>query len=797
MSNHLKLNIEDLQLEFHELSQFETTKDIHPYKNIIGQKRAVESIDLGLLMDKKEYNLYISGPNGTGKTSYIIDKIEEYAKTLSDPCDWCYVYNFRDSNKPLALSLPTGTAPKFKEALNKFINELFKKVPSSFDNRSYENEKRKIVEKYETLLLELSNIIHEESAKRNFTVKHDENRNFIFIPLSNGKKMDIDYYNELSPQDKSAINTASNELKMLSFEILKEMSNLNKQMLEELKNLDNKISKSIISEQIESLKNIYGSTPKVINYLNMLELDIIQNINAFFDEADEESLQNENNKTSNNEEPLKFSKHFFKRYDVKIIVSNKKDAGAPVVYEDLPSYNSIFGKIEYENIEGNTITDFSMIRPGSLHLANGGFLLVNAEQLLANPSSWNTLKRCLKLERVFIQNSRNNMELFPIITLAPESIPLKVKIILIGSSSTYYLLSHHDYDFNKFFKIKAEFDNQIENSKTTIENILGFINNYISENNLIHINREGIKELLKYSCRLSENKNYFTAYMNKLLEVIDVSSIFAKNKNSNFVDENDIKKSIHELHGMHGLVKEKILRMYREGKYVIDLKNSKIGEINGLSVMDFGDCTVGQQHKITVTTFAGNSGVTNIEREVEMSGSIHSKGVMILSGFIGEFIGQNTFLSFNAKIVFEQLYSGIDGDSASAAELLALISSLSDIPIKQSISITGSVNQKGKIQPIGGVNDKIEGFFDICKIYGLDGTYGVVIPSKNINNLVLDHRVLDAVNKDLFHIYSASTIEDCIEILFDFTGIEMGGTPVIDFIKYRILSKIGKYRCLL
>lgn len=801
MSNHLELKASELNLNFDLLPQFQTTEEITPYKNIIGQNRAVKSIDIGLLMDKKEYNIYISGPSGTGKTSYIINKIEEHGKNLPDPLDWCYVYNFKDDHKPLAIPFPTGAAPRFKESIRIFINELYKKVPTLFDSKNYESAKRKIVEKYEKVVLNLSKEIYDKASEKNFTVDHDENGNFVFIPLNEGKKIDIDTYNKLSIEEKTAINENSNELKILSSDILKKMTAINKLMLVELKTLDYKLSRSIIYEQIENLKNNYCENKKVIYYLDMLESDIIQNINAFLGETVEEDPDNEDDKSSSNNDKdtklLKFPKHFFRRYDVKILITNKIGNGAPVIYEDSAVYSSLFGKIEYESIEGNTITDFTMIRPGNLHFANGGFLVVNAEQLLSNPNSWKSLKKFLKSEIIFIQNLKNNIELFPIVTLSPESIPLKLKIILVGTNYTYSLLSQYDYDFNKLFKIKSEFDSKIENEKISTENILGFINNYITENKFIHITRDGIKELLKYSCRLAENRNYFTAYMNKLLEVIDIANTLAKKENSLLIDKNHIMNSIEALHFMHDLTKKKVLQMYKDGKYIVDLRGSKVAQINGLSVMNFGDSTVGQQHRITVTTFTGKQGITNIERDANMSGNIHSKGIMILSGFIGEFIGQNTALSFNAKIVFEQLYSSIEGDSASAAELLALISSLSDVPIKQSLAITGSINQKGEIQPIGGVNDKIEGYFDICNIFNLDGTHGVVIPNTNTDDLVLNHNVIDAVKKELFHIYSVENIEDCINILFDFEGINTSNLSAMDFVKQRILNKLGRYRSLL
>lgn len=801
MSSYLKLNTNDLTVDFNVLPEFNTTSDILPYKNIIGQTRAIKSIDLGLLMDKKEYNIYVSGPNGTGKTSYVINKIEEYAKTLPDPCDWCYVYNFKDIYKPIAISLSAGTALSFKESIKTFINELFKKVPDFFDSKNYENAKRKIIEKYEKTFLELFGQIHEEASKNNFAAERDSNDNYVFIPLNNGIKMNIETYNSLSIDEKNLISKTSKKLKMVSLKIMKKVNSLNKLMIDELKNLDNKISKSIICEHIETLKSKYGENENVLNYLDMLEIDLIQNIGAFFNESEQDQNNNQqdkiNSKDKSNESIFKFSNQFFKRYDVNVIVSNKADSGAPVIYEDSAAYTSLFGKIEYKSIHGNSITDFTMIKPGTLHLANGGFLIVSAEQLLSNPNSWDNLKKSLKCETIKIKNSKNTMELFPIITLNPDQIPLKVKVILVGSNNSYSLLSNYDYDFNKLFKIKSEFDSKIEINKTSVENILGFINNYITENKLLHLTKEAVKELLIYSCRLSESRHYFTAYMNKLLEIIDIANLFANKENSNTIDKNNIQDAILEFRSMHDLTRKKILQLYKEKKYIVEFNDSRIGEINGLSVMDVGDCSVGRQHRITVTTFAGKQGITNIEREANMSGNIHSKGIMILSGFIGEFIGQNTTLSFNAKIVFEQLYSGIEGDSASAAELIALLSSLSDIPIKQSIAITGSVNQKGELQPIGGVNDKIDGYFDICSLFNLNGKHGVIIPETNVDDLVLSSHIIDAVNKGLFTIYSVKNIEDCLTLLLDFRRINTENLPIMDFVKHRILYKLGRYKSLL
>ena len=717
MINYIQLKRKDIQLSFDILPMFSTTMEILPYENIIGQKQATKSINIGLAMEKKGYNIFVSGESGTGKTSYIIKKVEEYAKSLQDPSDWCYVYNFEEEIKPLAIPLLTETATEFKEEVEKFISSIFKEAPTLFNDESYEQRKSNIIEKYEKLSIHFSNELYNTAETLHFRVETTPEENFVFIPLIDGKDMDTQIYNKFSEAEKGIINGGLNKLRLLSFEVLNKMQVSNKEMDKELKDLDDAITASLIDNRISIIKKKYGSNDKVNCFLKLLRQDIMKNIYMFLDYMDEDE-DKQNNKAKD--------RSFFKRYEVNVLVSNKEGKGAPVIFEDSPEHNNIFGKIEYKNDIGSIVTDFTMIRPGSLHLANGGFLIMDAEQFFFNPISWKVLKRCLKSDSIILENVKSDLELYPIINLSPEDIPLQVKIILIGTNMSYSILNGNDDDFNELFKIKAEFDHQIENEKENLQKILGFLTHYITENSLLHITRNGIIEILRYSARLAENRDYLTASMNKLLEIIDLASVLARKQGANLIDESHILGSIEEFQNMHNLYKKKILEMYKNRLYMVDLKGTRIGQINGLSVIDTGDCAVGQQHKITVATYAGKKGIINIEREANMSGSIHSKGILILSGFVGELLGQTIPLSFNASIVFEQLYSVIEGDSASGAELIALLSSLSDFPIKQSLAITGSINQKGEIQPIGGVNEKIEGFFDICNLYGLDGTHGVI-----------------------------------------------------------------------
>ncbi|MBC2580969.1 AAA family ATPase [Clostridium sp. DJ247] len=763
------------------MPEFHTTENIECYDLVIGQKRAVESIELGLNMDSKEYNIFITGKTGTGKTGYIVRKIEEYAKKMPTPQDWCYVYNFEKPNNPMAISLNTGEANKFKEDMNLFIKHIMKEVPVYFNSENYESEKNNIIDKHEKLLLNLSRDLTMESKKRGFDVKKTPTGEFVFIAEKDDK--------DLTEDERKAMEVSMSELRNISSDIFKQNRQLEKALEAELKHLDDKIAENIISAKIENLINNYGCCEKVIKYLYSVKKDIVENISYFF-EDDDNSKEIKDVKTS-----------FFRRYKVNVLVSNIENVGAPVIFADSSLQGQIFGNIEYENKNGNLITDFTLIKPGYLHKANGGYIIIKAGQLLNQPSSWELLKKCINLENISINNSKYNIDVLPISTLSPEEIPLKVKVILLGSQYTYSLLLQNDLEFEKIFNIKAEFDSEIEKDNDTTANIVGLLSSYINKNKLKHINREGVKKLLQFSSRLAENRNYFSSSMGSLFKIVDIANYYAKKDNSEIIEAKHISAALREQESMHGLVRNKILDMYRKKKYIVDLHETRMGQINGLSVINYGDCIMGQQHRITVSTFAGRNGIINIEREADMSGSIHSKGVMILAGFVGELVGRDIPISFNANIVFEQLYSGIEGDSASAAELLALLSSLSEIPIKQSLAITGSVNQKGEIQPIGGVNHKIEGFFDVCSLYGLDGTHGVIIPNTNVDDLVLKEEVLDAVEKGKFHIYSVANIRHCIEILFHDDYINNYNSEakkdILEYVKEKMMKNLVEYNNIL
>lgn len=778
MMDFIRLKGDDLKIKFDSLPEFDLTTEILPFKDIIGQDRAIEAINRGLSIERQGYNIFICGNNGTGRKSYIMKRIKEQMVKKSEPCDWCYVYNFEENESPRAVSLPAGAGAEFKEDMKNFIDGLIEDVPKIFTSDEFEGFRNSIIEKYQKQVLEIVDKLYNESNERDFNVK-STNDGFAFTPVFNGEEMTEKQYNDLSDTEKEIINEKVSYLKILALDVIRKSKVIKKTLFEELKKLDEEKAVSIIGVRLSNLKEKYSGSIRVLSYLRDVEGDIIHHISAFVEEEDDEEET--------------YDENFFKRYNVNIISSSSKGSGQPVVYENYPEYHNLFGKIEYENKSGSLTTDFTSIVSGSLHRANGGYIIIDAYQLLTSSHSWETLKRCLKCNSIIIENSKSIIDIAPVVSFKPEEIPLNIKVILIGSPVLYYILYNYDEDFKELFKIKADFEDEIGNNDGTAIKLLGFIRNYCDENNILPLSRDAVNEVLKFSLRKRDSKKYFTASMNNITDLLVEASKIAELKGSRHINEVHIKDFLRSYNNRYSIYRDKIYDMYKEGKFIIDIKGTRVGEVNGLTVIDYGDFSFGKQTRITVTTFAGKDGIINIERETKMSGNIHSKGIMILAGYIGETFGQDMPLSFNASICFEQVYGGIDGDSASAAELVALLSSLGNVPLKQNFAITGSVNQRGDIQPVGGINEKIEGFYDICSKLGLDGSQGVIIPFTNMDELLLKDEVIHAVEEGSFHIYAVKSIDDCFEIL---SGDEIKKNVrkrAFDNVKKRVYEKLKKY----
>lgn len=773
-----EVNYKDLLIDFDFLPEFKNTNELKSNKGIIGQERAIEAIEFGLSVDKKGYNIFILGSMGTGKRSYILDKLKNYSQRAKNIKDWCYLCNFNDPYKPKAIWFKSGDAYKFKKSMDDLLEILYRDIPKIFSDSMYERERNNIVEKQKKLISRLVEKLQNEAEKNDFKLKSTSD-GYAFIPAKYGKEMTEEEYDDLGEKEKDKLNKKVSELKILALDVIKKTKEYKKIIVNELRLLDRKTTLYIINDTIDKMKNIYSYNDKIIEYIDELKEDIIENIDAFiYYEEEKESEE--------------FDKNFFNRYSVNILVSSNKDK-VPVIFEKQPDYNNLIGTIEYENKRDRLITDFTMIKPGSLHKANGGYIIIEAEDILKGHRGWEALKRSLKTEKISIGGLKTREDSIYLNNIEPDDIELDVKVILLGTSYLYYLLYNNDDDFKEFFKIKAEFDDEIKNSTKNTFKIVGFISNYCTENNMLPINRDGIKEILRYSCREADNKMFFTGKMGKIVDLIEESNILCRQENRKEISGFDIKSTINNIEKRFNVYKEKTIEKYLEGVYVFDIKNFKVGEINGLSVIDVGDFKFGKQSKITATTYASKIGIVNIEREVSMSGSIHSKGVLILSGYFNENFGKDKPISFGASLCFEQLYGGVDGDSASLAELMALISSLSETPINQGIAVTGSINQKGIVQPVGGVNEKIEGFFDVCNTFELDGTQGVILPKRNLNNLILKDDIVEAVKKGLFHIYPVETIEEGFNIITSKNLNSRSRKNIYNEIKEKVCKRLELY----
>ncbi len=768
--------------------KFDDTSKIKPLDGIIGQKRAEEALEFGLKVKMRGYNIYMSGITGSGKTTYAQNFIKKIATREKTPDDWCYISNFDDPNQPTAVSLPAGMGKVWQKDMENLVKKVELEITRAFENKEYEKEKSEIVKEYQNKRNELIEALNQKVEKHGFKVRTNSSGVY-FLPVVEGKALSMQEYSELDESIKHEINIRSDVVQQETVEIIHKIREIEKKAEKKIDEWENKLAFFVIGSHINNLKEKYKEHLKIVNYLDNVQKDILENLGQF--RTDETSAESQ---------PIiaYLTRHAGSRadrYKVNLFVDNSKLKGAPLIVEFNPSFYNLIGKLEYENELGTITTDFTKIKSGYLHLANGGYLILQAKDVLSNYQSWEVLKRVLKTKKIEVENLKELLGLVAVSTLKPEPVPIDLKVILIGNEHLYQLLYQYDEDFRKLFKIKVDFDYEMDRSKSNITKLARFISGFCERENMLPFDRTGIASIVDYSSRLVEDQNKMTTRLNDIVEMLCESCTWAELENSDTVRSEHVKKAISEKIKRSNKYDEKLLDMMKKGVIMIDTKGAIIGQINGLSILDTGDYAFGKPSRITATTYMGKSGIINVEREVDMSGRSHSKGVLILSGYIGQKYAQEIPLSLSASLCFEQLYGGVDGDSASSAELYALLSSLAEVPIKQGIAVTGSVNQKGEIQPIGGATKKIEGFFDLCSIRGLTGEQGVIIPYANIVNLVLKDEVVEAVKEGKFHIYPIKTIDEGIEIL---TGLKAGnlrkdGSYTYGTINRLVFDKLKKF----
>ena len=766
--------------------KFETTDELDDSDLVYGQDRGIKALEFGISVDSKGYNLYLEGPSGVGKTMYTKKYVSKVASKKKVPDDWCYIYNFENSNEPIAVSLSAGMGKEFKNEMDLFINDIKKDIKLTFGNEDFEKQKNLMQNQFEQKKNQLLEKLNKTSLKNGFQVKAAQNGIYM-MPVIDGKTIEEEEFNKLDDETKKKFEENSSLVQEQIIEAINEIKVLERENTKRIEEWQSNIALITINAHINPIKSKYKKNKKIVAFLDNIKKDILKNIIFFVNDESEKEKRQAHQREDQTKPWL--------NYRVNLFVDNSNLTGSPVIMDSNYQYHNLFGKLEYENQYGMLKTDYTMLKPGLLHKANGGYIILQASDLLANQICYDTLKKALLVKELNIENNMEQRSYMVMISLKPEPIPLNLKVLLLGDASIYHALLALDPDFKKLFKIKVEFEETAPRTDANIMKLAQFIHSFSEKEGMLPLDKEAVAKVVEFTSRLSDNKDKLSTRFNEIGEVIAEASTWAKLSKKKLVTKEYIEKTLSERIDRIKKYDSKYLEMIEENTLLINTSGYEVGVINGLTVMTIGDYTFGKPARITATTYMGKSGIINVERETDMSGPSHSKGVLILSGYLGETFAQDFPLSLTASLCFEQLYNGVDGDSASSTELYAMLSSLSGMPINQSIAVTGSVNQKGFIQPIGGVNEKIEGFYQVCKNRGLDGNHGVIIPIQNVQNLHLSDEVINSVKEGNFHVYAISSIDEGIEIL---TGVPAGkknkdGKYPAGTIKYLAYEKLKQY----
>lgn len=742
---------------------FNTTDELPEVIDTIGQDRALNAIDFGLNLESKGFNIYILGENGTGKTTTIKSLLAKKAADEPVPADWCYVYNFEDPDITLAISMEPGRAVVFHKDMEELIKVLKVVIPKTFESKEYEKQKNTILEEFQKKQKDMFAGLEEEAQAKGFSIRKTVSGLMIVPVKKSGEPLTEEEYEALEENTKSKIDEIGKGLQERLNDVVRAVREAEKSLKKALSKLEREAALSSVGHFMDDLKNKYSSHEKITGYLAAVTEDILENIEDFKVQEEQSS-------------PLSFLKAqktepTFTRYAVNVMVNNKDTKGAPCILESNPTYMNLFGRLESKFQYGVAFTDFTMIKAGSIHKANGGYIVINALDLLRNWMSYDTLKRALRNREIRIEDVWEQYRMVSTTTLRPEAIPLNVKVVLIGNPHIYYLLYSLDEEYRELFKVKADFDSRMDKNDETIYKYATFVASTCKKKNLMPFDRAGVSKIVEYGSRLAEHQEKLSSKFSDISDVIKESNYWANKAGSSIVNEEHVEKALREKVFRTNRIEERLQEMVIEGTIIVDTEGEKVGQINGLAVLGLGDYQFGKPSRITASTHVGKSGVVNIERETKMSGRIHDKAILIITHYINSTFARRKPISFAGAITFEQLYDMVEGDSASCAEIYVILSSLSGVPLRQDIAVTGSMDQGGDVQPIGGVNEKIEGFFDLCKIRGLTGRQGVIIPRKNVRNLMIKKEVVDAVKEGKFSIYPIDRVEEGLEI---FTGLPAG-----------------------
>jgi lon-related putative ATP-dependent protease len=758
----------------------ESTQDLRPLTEIIGQDRAVRALKFGLGIKDHGFNVYVAGYSGTGRKTAVKNFVESQAKMQPVPADWLYVNNFNNQYEPRAIQLPQGRGKEFRDDMKNFIENIKNTLPKIFESEDYIIKRDATLRDIENNRKQLIEQLTAKAQREGFVIQTTA-MGLLLIPVLDGKPLSEEEMLTLPQDIKTNLSEKREKLEKELSHTMRQLIDMERQIHNTLKKLNKEVALFAIGHQVQNISEKYQAEPEVRDYLRMVESDILDNLQQFTRRNNEPQQQMPPSMPWIREDP-------YKKYEVNIVIDNSDTTGAPVIMETNPTYHNLLGRTEKETQFGALTTDFSMIRGGSIHKANGGYLIIPVEELLRSPFSYDGLKRNLKDGHIIIEEPEERYGFLSVKTIKPQPIPLTAKIILIGDPNIYQMMFSRDSDFRELFKIKAEFDTTMPRTDEEVKAYAAFVCTLCDREQLNHLDSSGLAKIIEYSSRIVEDQQKLSTQFSLIADIIRESNFYASEDKSEIITAEHIKKAIDEKIFRNNLVQEKIQEMITRGFFLIDTTEQKIGQVNGLSVMSLGDFSFGIPSRVTASIGLGREGVIDIEREAKMGGPIHTKGVLILSGYINDKYTRDKPLNLSARLVFEQCYSGVEGDSASSAELYSLLSALSGSPIKQNIAVTGSVNQKGEVQAIGGVNEKIEGFYEVCKARGLTGEQAVMIPESNVQNLMLKEEVVDAVKAGRFNIYTIKTIDEGIEVL---TGKKAGqpqpdGTYEKDTINYQV-----------
>ncbi len=738
-----------------ELLPFKTTETLEPYAGFFGQERAIEAMEFGIGMTRPGYNIFVMGNPHTGRFSFAMDSLKTIAKKANaKPKDWCYLNNLDDSRRPLAIEMAAGKAWMLKRDIKHLIEGILTELPAAFESPTYQRKKGKVERDFNRLYDQAIEEVDDLAREHSIALFRDAG-SIGFTPVADGQGMDEAAFSQLPEEVRDQFTSNISKLEDYLNEQLASLPQWKREAGDRMKVLDRETARKAINPLLQPLREKYNSSNSLLSYFSQLEKNLVKTATDLIAEE----------KPNENRTDTARRQYMDQTYGVNLLVDNQKTKGAPVVFESHPTYDNLFGRVEYASEMGSVSTNFQLIRSGALHRANGGYLILEAEKLIEQPFVYGALKRALKAHEIRIENPISEMTGMGNVSLAPESIPLGVKLVLIGTRNTYYLLQELDHDFEKMFRVVVDFDEDVKREPATIRNYARLMKTLADEEGLAQLTRQGVARLVEHSSRLVEDQELLSAHVGELVDLLCEADYRRVQQKDELINDSHVELALDAKERRTNRISEKILDSILNETVLIDTSGEAVGRSNGLTVLGVGDVSFGFPARITATVHPGNKGIIDIEREVTLGQPIHSKGVLILSGYLGHKYTQDFPLAVSASIALEQSYGYVDGDSASLAEICTLISALTHIPIQQHFALTGSINQYGEVQAIGGVNEKIEGFFNVCKTRGLTGHQGVVIPRANVRNLMLKREVVDAVAESQFHIYAVATVDQCLEVL--------------------------------